>query len=117
MIERKRGHIVATCSVGGLTGIVEGIFYSTTKFAVRGLMESLALQLYFDDQSDFIKTTTVFPSFVDTRPCVKIVVEKGTRGEKLYSGEECGQAIVTGILKEKEIVTIPWTVYYLFYLT
>lgn len=116
MIERKRGHIVAISSIAGLSGTPEGVLYSTTKFAVRGFMESLALQLHMDGHGDFVKTTTVFPYFVDTRPCIKIVVNDGLMLNKMYSAEECGRIVVKAVLKEKEIVTLPGFAQFFLYL-
>lgn len=116
MIERRRGHIVAMCSTAGLTGLPEGVLYATTKFGLKGFMESLALQFYVDGISDFIKTTTIFPYFVNTRPFIANVVSQGMKSKTLYSINECGKISVEGILKEEEIVTLPTMAYYTNYL-
>lgn len=116
MIERQRGHIVALSSVSGLIGVPEGVIYCATKFAVRGFMEALVMQLQHDGHDKYIKTTTSFPYFVDTRPYLKDVVENGMTLKKIYSAKECGEQVVDAILKEIEIVTLPNIFYYLIYL-
>ena len=45
MKEQNRGHIVAISSISGLVGLPNLVPYSATKFAVRGLMESLYTEL------------------------------------------------------------------------
>lgn len=117
MIERRRGHIVAISSLAGLCGVAEAIQYSMTKYGVRGFMEALVMQLEHDGQSNFIKTSTVFPYFVETQPYIKEIVEQGLVFKKLYSAQKCGQAIVNGVLREKEILVIPKVFYFFLYLT
>jgi all-trans-retinol dehydrogenase (NAD+) len=64
MIRRKRGHLVCMSSQGGLTGAVNLADYSSTKHALKGLMESLHLE--FRKQKVDIKITTVFPFYART---------------------------------------------------
>ena len=42
---KKRGHIVSLVSVAGLVGLTNLVPYCASKFAVRGLMESLHEEL------------------------------------------------------------------------
>lgn len=41
MIVQQKGHIVAMCSIAGMSGIPNLVPYCSTKFAVRGYMEAL----------------------------------------------------------------------------
>lgn len=41
--------------------------YSSTKFAINGLMQALAHDLRLEGHMDSVKLTTVFPYFVNTR--------------------------------------------------
>lgn len=41
--------------------------YSSTKFAINGLMQSLAQDLRYEGKIDNIRLTTVFPYFINTR--------------------------------------------------
>ena len=45
MKKRKSGHIITVSSVAGLIGVPLNAVYSSTKFAVYGLSESLAPEL------------------------------------------------------------------------
>ena len=67
MIEMKQGHIVAMSSVAGVNGAPNLTPYCSTKFAVKGLMDSLFLELrsVFTDNPP-VKLTTVHPYVVTT---------------------------------------------------
>jgi len=67
MIEKKEGHIVAMSSVAGVNGAPNLTPYCSTKFAVKGLMDSLFLELrsVFPDSAP-VKLTTVHPYVVTT---------------------------------------------------
>lgn len=45
LLAKGRGHIVAISSVSGIVGLSNLVPYSATKFAVRGLMESLSEEI------------------------------------------------------------------------
>jgi NADP-dependent 3-hydroxy acid dehydrogenase YdfG len=62
MIERKSGTIVAIGSLAGKNGFVGGGAYCTSKFGLRGLMQSL----FLDVRDKNIRVTTIFPGSVDT---------------------------------------------------
>jgi 3-oxoacyl-[acyl-carrier protein] reductase len=62
MKERKSGTIVAISSLGGRNGFAGGAVYCASKFAVRGLMQSLFLEVRDFD----IRVITIFPGSVDT---------------------------------------------------
>lgn len=70
MIARRRGHIVAIASMIAFYPTSQAIAYTTTKFAVKGFMEALNQEIR--DEGYAIKTSTIFPHFVNTR---KEVVE------------------------------------------
>src|SRR5258708_4287678 len=56
MLERGKGHILATSSVGGLKTSPGIGVYAGTKFAVRAIMETLR-----EEVAQTIKVTTIFP--------------------------------------------------------
>lgn len=62
MLERGSGHIVNTASMAGLVGIEPSIPYTTTKFAVVGLSEGLAIYL----RPKGIGVSVLCPGFVAT---------------------------------------------------
>lgn len=45
MIGQGKGHIVALCSIAGMSGLPNLVPYCSTKFAVRGYMEALTEEL------------------------------------------------------------------------
>lgn len=65
MIEAKKGHIVATCSIAGLTAIPLASPYVASKHGVHGLMEAIRMDLTFLNHDEIV-VSTVYPSFVDT---------------------------------------------------
>ncbi|XP_075152530.1 short-chain dehydrogenase/reductase family 16C member 6-like [Haematobia irritans] len=69
MKEQNRGHIVALSSMTGMVGMPNLVPYSGTKFAVRGIMEALHLELHEGPYKNLIKFTTIYPYAVDTGLC------------------------------------------------
>lgn len=67
MIAQKRGHIVGIASGFGLYPCGRGVTYTASKFAVRGFMAGLNEEISYNDMSQYIKTTTVYPLFMATR--------------------------------------------------
>ncbi|KAF2900614.1 hypothetical protein ILUMI_05569, partial [Ignelater luminosus] len=66
MVKNNHGHIVALSSLAGFVGLTRNLTaYSTSKFAVRGMMEALYNDLHVDSKCR-IKTTCVYPTVVDT---------------------------------------------------
>ncbi|WP_321332135.1 oxidoreductase [uncultured Bacteroides sp.] len=62
MRKQRSGHIINISSVGGLTGSIGWGLYSSTKFAIEGITEALALEL----APLGIKATVVEPGYFRT---------------------------------------------------
>jgi 3-oxoacyl-[acyl-carrier protein] reductase len=62
MREKKQGTIITISSVSGKTGFKGGAAYSGSKFGVRGLMQSLFLEV----RDENIRVVTIYPGSVDT---------------------------------------------------
>lgn len=58
----KNGHIINVASIAAKAGMASGSGYNGSKFAVRGISESL----YREVKDDNIKVTCIFPGSVDT---------------------------------------------------
>ncbi|KYQ56151.1 Short-chain dehydrogenase/reductase family 16C member 6 [Trachymyrmex zeteki] len=72
MIEKNHGHVVALSSLAGIGGIPNLVPYCASKFAVRGLMESISEELRTSSKGkSLIKFTTIYPYMVDTGLCKK----------------------------------------------
>jgi NAD(P)-dependent dehydrogenase (short-subunit alcohol dehydrogenase family) len=61
-VKRSRGSLVAVSSLTGLRGVPSYAVYGASKFAVRGLYESLRLEL----KRAGVHVGVVYPGFVDT---------------------------------------------------
>lgn len=116
MIEQKRGHIISVSSFAGLVGLPTSICYTASKFGVRGFMEGLTLDLHHRKLSNYIKTTTIFPYFVDTNPDIKMQVIDQCQHKVMFDPKIIGKEIVEGILKNEEVITFPKAVFYFCYL-
>nr|CAD2154825.1 unnamed protein product [Meloidogyne enterolobii] len=75
MEKNKNGQIVAICSIAGFFGETFGMAYCPTKFAVRGAMECLRMELRDKGLEEVIKCTTICPYFVRT----PMILDKGLR--------------------------------------
>lgn len=62
MVERRRGSIVAVSSFAGLVGVFGYTAYAPSKFAVRGLIETLRCEL----APHGVHVAAVYPTDVDT---------------------------------------------------
>jgi len=66
MITLNMGHIVSMSSMAGVTGTPNLVPYCASKFALRGMMEALYLELRADKPDSKVKLTTIHPFTVDT---------------------------------------------------
>ena len=56
MIEIDRGYVVSLSSVAGYSGAPNMVPYTASKFAVRGMMEALYMELRWELRYYFSKT-------------------------------------------------------------
>ncbi|KAJ4439973.1 hypothetical protein ANN_08104, partial [Periplaneta americana] len=103
MLERNKGHIVAIASCCGLIALANVTLYTSSKYAVVGLMGSLTEELKLLGRSN-IKTTCVCPYLVRTIP--EIDSEVDARIPPLEAVDAARQ-IVKGILQERGMFTVP----------
>ncbi len=106
MLTRKKGHIVLVSSGAGLIGIYGYTTYSPTKFALRGLAESLRGEMKVYG----VNVSIVYPPDTDTP---QLVAENQTKPEetkritataKMWTAAGVAQEIVRGI--EKKVFAI-----------
>ena len=67
MVNRKRGHIVSISSIAGKITMARAVTYCTTKWAVRGFMSALYVELCADNCDKFVHLSTIYPSYINTR--------------------------------------------------
>lgn len=107
MIENKRGHIVAISSLGGKVSFAWGTAYCATKFGIRGFMNSLYDELCLTNDDRFIKTTTVFPYFINTRKELTDILDQNESHIPRMTPEYVANEIIAGILVNKRDITLP----------
>jgi all-trans-retinol dehydrogenase (NAD+) len=110
MIDRKNGKIVAIASLAARFTIPLATIYSATKYGVDGFMESLFDDLCLDGHDKFIKLTTVYPYFINTRKELCDTMDEIDDFVPRMSPEFVANKIVEGVLSNKrKIVITPLT--------
>ncbi|KAJ8735860.1 hypothetical protein PYW07_007480 [Mythimna separata] len=112
MIENNFGHIVAMSSMAGKMGLRNLVPYCGSKYAVRGIMEALAVELHEDPRdTNGIKLTTICPYIVNTGLCTNPRIRFETLMKTVEPGDAADQ-IVDAIRREYHEITIPSDLYY-----
>jgi all-trans-retinol dehydrogenase (NAD+) len=102
MIDRGYGHIVAISSQAGVVGTGRLTDYCASKHAVTGMMEALVNELS-EIKAD-IRTTTVFPLFINTGMFPG--ASNGLLGPML-TPKRVAKRIIEGVLRSEERVHVP----------
>lgn len=106
MIKRKRGSIVATASISAKFPMPLATAYSSTKYAVDGFMDALYFELCVKNYDEFIKLTTAYPTFINTRQSIAEVFEGIDYSFPVLTPEHVADEIVKGVLLEKRQVFV-----------
>jgi short-subunit dehydrogenase len=72
MKRQRRGHIIATCSMGSILALGDSSVYSATKFALRGFLSGLRQEL----SADGIKVCGLYLGAIDT-PMLRYEAQNG----------------------------------------
>ena len=110
MEAQQRGHIVLISSGAGLIGLYGYTAYSASKFALRGLAESLRGEL----QPKGINVSIVYPPDTDTPQLVQenkikpLETKKITASAQTWTAEGVAQAIVRGIEHQTLAISPGW---------
>ncbi len=110
MIAARQGHIVLISSGAGLIGLYGYTAYSSSKFALRGLAESLRGEL----KPHQIKVSIVYPPDTDTPqlaaenqtkpPETKLISETA----QLWTADGVAQKIIQGMIQGKFTIAPGW---------
>lgn len=111
MVKQGHGHIVNTASLAGLTPAPLLAPYSTVKFGVVGMCDSLRVEA----QSKGVTITALCPGFIESG----IYENSRTTGfdslkakENIPGGvvplEKGVKKLLDGVVKKKRVVTLPW---------
>jgi short-subunit dehydrogenase len=105
MVTRKRGNVVAICSLSAKVTVPCAVAYCSTKFGLDGFMEALYDEICFLKQ-DFIKLTTVYPSYMNTSTNLEKVYRK-IGNVHFIKTENAANLIVKAMLVDKRKIYIP----------
>ncbi|KAL1450699.1 hypothetical protein WDU94_003032 [Cyamophila willieti] len=108
MIARNNGHIVCIASMSAISGLANACLYTSCKWAITGLMESLREELRLNPKNK-IKTSVVCPYFVNTSA---EYVNNWTCRVPELSAERCAKDIVRGTRENQVIFSIPREQYF-----
>jgi NAD(P)-dependent dehydrogenase (short-subunit alcohol dehydrogenase family) len=110
-VRQTHGSLVALSSVTGLRGVPSYGVYGASKFAIRGLYQSLRLELY----KDGVHVGVVAPGFVDTPLRENVLGPDGRPWPtppvppfRVWPVEKCVDKIVRLIVKRRAQVNLPW---------
>lgn len=106
MVNQKWGRIIAVCSVTAINPMPSSVVYSSTKFGVNGFMECLHDELSMTDKDEFIKLTTVYPDFINTRRELSDVLDKINYFFPRLTSERVADEAVNGMLMDKRKVIV-----------
>ncbi|XP_038105494.1 17-beta-hydroxysteroid dehydrogenase 13 isoform X3 [Culex quinquefasciatus] len=112
MIAKNRGRIVALSSIAGLVGFKNLVPYCGTKYAVRGIMESLSEELRADPRKPDVRFTSIYPYMVDTGLC-KRPHTRFPSMMKMVKPEEAAAAIIDAQRRGLVEASIPKYLLYL----
>ncbi|HEU4364949.1 MAG TPA: SDR family NAD(P)-dependent oxidoreductase [Candidatus Krumholzibacteria bacterium] len=82
MVERDAGHVINIGSVAGYIAYPKGNVYNATKFAVRGLTEAMAVDMYGTN----VRVSSVDPGASDTEFSVVRFHGDDARARRVYDG-------------------------------
>ncbi|CRK88617.1 CLUMA_CG002381, isoform A [Clunio marinus] len=106
MITRKSGRIVAVSSMTARLTLPLSTVYAATKFGVDGFMETLYDDLCIDDYDKFIKLSTIFPFFINTRKEIQNTMDEIGDIIPRLTPEYVAEKSVEGILINKRNIFI-----------
>ncbi|MBW4646148.1 MAG: SDR family oxidoreductase [Goleter apudmare HA4340-LM2] len=111
--DQGNGNLINVSSVVGVTGQPYTIPYTISKYAIRGLSDSLRMELYLDNASD-IHVCTVLPGSIDT-PIFQHAANYTGRQVKpmtpVYPAKQVAEAIVGLVEKPQREVLVGQAAY------
>jgi short-subunit dehydrogenase len=104
LIAGSDGHVVNIASASALIGLPFGATYASSKWAVLGFSESLALELELQGHRH-VHVTAVCPSYVATGLFEGARAPVGTR---LLTADRVAERAVRAVLQNRLHVRMPW---------
>lgn len=106
MIAKNHGHVVALSSMAGIIGLRNLVPYCASKFAVRGMIESLIEEFREEGKAPDVKFTCIFPYMVNTGLCKKPKI-RFENALGLVSPKLAAASIIKAMRTNKFAITIP----------
>lgn len=106
MITLQMGHIVSMCSVAGVTGTSNLVPYCSSKFAIKGMMDALHMELRATRPDAKVKLTTIHPFTVNTG----LAQKPRSRFQSLFSftsPEQAAEMALGAMRRDHEYAFIP----------
>jgi 3-dehydrosphinganine reductase len=116
MRARRRGHVVLVSSGLGIVGVLGYAAYSPSKFALRGLAESIRWECGVDG----VGVSIVYPPDTDTPQLAAEIAHKPvetaavTGGAKTWRPEDVAACIAAGVAAGRFVITPGWEMTWLF---
>lgn len=111
MMKNNHGHIVTVASAAGVLGIPFLLAYCSSKYAAIGFHAALTEELGALEKNG-IKTTCLCPNFINTG----FIKNPSTNLGPTLEPEEVVNALMNGILTEKRMVWVPYSLNFLLFL-
>jgi short-subunit dehydrogenase len=106
LIAGDDGHVVNVASASGYIGLPFGATYASSKWAVLGFSESLALELELQGHGH-VHVSSICPSYVTTG---LFDGAKAPRTTKLLTADRVADLTLKAVLANKPYVRTPWLV-------
>ncbi|CAG9801199.1 unnamed protein product [Chironomus riparius] len=104
MIDRKYGKIMTICSIASVVGGPTLAVYSATKRGLDGFMRSFADELLVTGNDKFIKLTSVYPDFMNTRQEITETLDSIRHFLPRLTPEKVADDAVKGMMRKKKFV-------------
>ncbi|KAL7026870.1 hypothetical protein ACKWTF_005211 [Chironomus riparius] len=108
MIEQKRGHILGICSSAGRHTLPLSVAYCASKFGTTGFYRSLYADLCMYEYNRFIKVTSAYPGFINTRNDLEKFLDDTSELIPRIEPDYAAEKIVNAMLFEKQEIFFPF---------
>jgi len=127
MIEQKKGHILGICSSAGKHTLPYAVPYCASKFGTTGFyryVEKILIIIYicknfliysslYDDlcinkYNEFIKVTTAFPGFINTRRDLEKLLDDISELIPRVEADYAAEKIVDAMLLDQQEILFPF---------
>jgi short-subunit dehydrogenase len=106
LIAGRDGHVVNVASASGFIGLPFGATYASSKWAVLGFSESLALELELQGHRH-VHVTSICPSYVSTG---LFDGAKAPRFTRLLTPDRVADLTLRAVLRNRPLMATPWLV-------